>query len=87
MATRGGKQWKKNKLITILNNFQKYGRYTCEICKKAPLLRNGPGIKNYHPNLLTVDHIKELKNGGTHALINLRVACGKCNQARDHEDN
>lgn len=81
-----GAQFQKNKKTIAKLNFEKYGEYTCEICKKSPLFpgigTNADRLAQYNGVLLTVDHIKSLKNGGKHGLYNLQVCCNECNSKK-----
>jgi 5-methylcytosine-specific restriction endonuclease McrA len=50
----------------------------CELCG-VEMTRDTP----YAPNSFQLDHIIEIKNGGTNARDNLRAVCRKCNLARN----
>lgn len=81
-----GAQFHKNKKTVATLNFHKYGNYTCELCKKSPLLP-GEGnasdrAKEQSGTLLTVDHIKPLARGGKNGLYNLQVCCNMCNKSK-----
>jgi len=81
-----GAQFQKNKKTIAALNFQKYGNFTCEICKKSPLLpgegNRSDRNKEASGTLLTVDHIQPLGKGGKNGLYNLQVCCNKCNRAK-----
>lgn len=90
MSSKYGTQFHKNKKTVAALNFHKYGNYTCELCKKAPLYQ-GTGDKMDREKekdgvLLTIDHIKPISKGGKHGLYNLRVCCNACNADRGNND-
>lgn len=81
-----GAQFQKNKKTAAALNFEKYGNFTCEICKKSPLFR-GSGTpadraKEMSGQLLTVDHKVPLAKGGKNGLYNLQVCCNECNRSK-----
>ncbi len=81
-----GMQFHKNKKTVAKLNLEKYGNYTCEMCKKTPLIQGkGHGedkdvIKQ--GVLLTIDHILPLSKGGKNGLYNLQVCCNFCNHSK-----
>lgn len=85
MATSRGGTYQKNRKKVIEQNMQKFGRYTCEYCSKAPLYRNAPGACMSRPNLLTVDHIIPIKYNGSNGASNLKVCCFECNLKKGGE--
>lgn len=68
-------------------NISKFGMLTCEKCFKAPLIPNKPGETRQGPDTLTLDHIKEVRNGGQNELDNLRVLCYYCNSRRARDED
>jgi 5-methylcytosine-specific restriction endonuclease McrA len=87
MARRGGKTYLKNREVLFFKNLDKYGEYTCEECKLAPLYRNKTGECLYRDDLLTADHIKEIARGGGNNIENLKVMCAKCNNGKSNKVN
>lgn len=85
MATNRGGTYQRNKLKVIEQNMQKFGRYTCEYCSKAPLYRNANGQTTNRKNLLTVDHIIPIKHNGSNGVSNLKVCCFECNLKKGGE--
>lgn len=83
-----GAQYHKNKKTVAKLNLEKYGNYTCELCKITPLFQ-GQGTKldkefSTSGRLLTIDHIEPLSRGGKNGLYNLQVCCNKCNWDKDN---
>lgn len=81
-----GHQFHKNKKTAAFLNLEKYGSYTCELCKKSEL-KPGVGTKSdrlveEQGILLTIDHIVPLSKGGKNGLYNLQVCCNKCNHKK-----
>lgn len=81
-----GAQFHKNKKTIAKLNLEKYGNFTCELCKRSPLYP-GVGDKSDRQheslgNLLTIDHIVPLSKGGKNGLYNLQVCCVKCNKLK-----
>lgn len=79
-----GAQFQKNKKTVAERNLQTYGEYTCEVCKKAPLVKGtGTFIDHVYTKaggrLMTIDHIVPLSKGGKNGLYNLQVCCISCN--------
>lgn len=78
-----GMQFHKNKKTVAALNLEKYGNYTCEVCKRAPLLPGEGNMsdrkKEVDGNMLTIDHIVPLSKGGKNGMYNLQVCCYKCN--------
>ena len=79
-----GAQFQKNKKTVAKLNLERYGNFTCEICKKSPL---SPGLGDFRDkdlkingSLLTIDHVVPLSKGGKNGLYNLQVCCNKCNK-------
>lgn len=83
MAQHGTPQFKKNKKTVAEANLVRYGEYTCEICKKSPLVKGSGSMNDREAEragkLLTIDHIIPISRGGKHGLYNLQVCCNKCN--------
>jgi 5-methylcytosine-specific restriction endonuclease McrA len=84
MARRGGQTYKKNKKRLFQVNLDKFGKYTCELCYKAPLYRNQINESRWRTDLLTADHIVPISKGGGNSFVNLRAVCGECNHERDN---
>lgn len=84
-----GRQFQTNKKTISKLNLEKYGNYTCEICKKKDLIP-GKGSRNDRLSeakglLLTIDHIVPISKGGKHGLYNLQVCCNECNKLKGNK--
>jgi 5-methylcytosine-specific restriction endonuclease McrA len=88
MATYGS-QFQRNKKKVAELNLEKYGEYTCEICKRSGLVKGkGDRSDRFFENinrLLTIDHIVPIAKGGKNGLYNLQVCCNKCNHEKGCE--
>lgn len=73
MSSRNGCFKKKRVKVRELN-IQKYGRLTCEYCKRADLT-----AVPHQGNTATIDHLVPLSHGGGNQWENLYIACQKCN--------
>lgn len=76
-----------NRKILYQENKEKYGVYTCEICKKAPLIFKPQAYFEGHRKELlhqrmTLDHIIPKSRGGQNWTYNLQVACHECNSKK-----
>ncbi len=79
------KGFKKLKPVILSLNLERYGKYKCERCGKAPLRKNESGETVSHPNTATVDHILDLSKGGGNHLENLQVLCFECNNRKSNK--